>query len=152
VVTHATLGIAAAGVGQGARVDAESVLAGPVGGAVVVAGAFSFDAAVNGVTLVAARAEADGVVVGGLADGIGSALGGLARVSAASGDAGFASDAVLIAETSGCTDATDTVEAVVTVPGAEALLKASPIRANLSTSTVNRYLARSEILEFRHLQ
>ena len=140
MVTHATLGIAAAGVWQGTRVDAETVLTGPVGGAVVAAGALGFDAAINGVTLVAAWAETDGVVVGGLADSIGSALGGLTRVSAASGDAGLASNAVLITKTSGCADATNAVEAVVTVPGAEAFLKASTIRTNLSTSTVNRYL------------
>ncbi len=127
MVTHTTLGIAAAGVWQGARVDAEPVLAGPVGGTVVVAGAFGFHAAINRVTLITTWAEADRVVVGGLADGIGSALGGLARVSAASGDASLAGDAVLIAETSGCANAAHAVEAVVAVSGAEAFLEASSV-------------------------
>jgi hypothetical protein len=47
------------------------------------------------VTLVAARAEADGVVVGGLADGVGAALGRLAGVSTAASYASFTGDAVL---------------------------------------------------------
>ena len=46
-------------------------------------------------TLIAARAEADGVVVGGLADGVGAALGRLAGVSTAASYASFTGDAVL---------------------------------------------------------
>jgi hypothetical protein len=60
-----------------------------------VAGALGLNAAVDGVALVAARAEADGVVVGRLAEGVLTAVGGLAGVATAAGDAGFAGDAVL---------------------------------------------------------
>jgi len=70
------------------------------------------------VTLVAARAEADGVVVGRLAEGVLPAVGGFAGVSAAAGNTGLTGDAVLIAETAGSADASDTVESIVAVPRA----------------------------------
>ncbi len=46
-------------------------------------------------TLVAARAEADGVVVGRLTEGVLPAVGGFAGVSAAAGNTGLTGDAVL---------------------------------------------------------
>jgi hypothetical protein len=95
VIPNAALSIASAGVGKRAGVDAQAVFAGSIRWAVLVAGTFGFDATVDGVTLIAARAEADGVVVGGLADGVGAALGRLARVSTAASYASFTGDAVL---------------------------------------------------------
>jgi len=84
VISNAALSVTAAGVGQRARVDAEPVLAGPVGGAVVVVGALGPHAPVDCVSLVASGTQADGVVVGGLAESVLAAVGGLARISAAS--------------------------------------------------------------------
>ena len=95
MIADTALRIAAASIWQGTRVDAQAVFAGSIGRAVFVGRTLGFDTAVDRVTLIAAGAEADGVVVGSLADGVVAALGGFAGVSAAAGDASFTCNAVL---------------------------------------------------------
>ena len=143
VISHAALGVASTGVWQGAWVDAEAVLAGPVRGAVVVVGTLGSHAPVDRLTLVASRAQAHGVVVGGLAESVLAAVRGLARVSTAAGYASLAGDAILVPEAAGRADTTDAVEAVVAVPGAQTLLEAGAVGTNFSAIAIKRHLAGS---------